>query len=262
VIFFIFAVAVIFFLSIVYHLLFFLVLLLVYIVNRLRIEARFLDYRALAEGLRVGFYWRLGGVRHRVSLNYLSDHVGVLAWVHEAMRSIEAAAPPASAKEESSAAGIQRASEAWLTDQAAWLDSKSTKFKRLDSLCNRISVAFLLTTSILGTLAAASETEWVGHALALPHAGVIYMDDLQNTVSVAFLAAGLAVSYCASKLALRSLSKRYAMSALLFKRALQQLQSGQHEPRGVFYQIGKEALNENASWLSSQRETPLKPSQH
>ncbi len=50
------------------------------------LQDRFQDYRALAEGLRVEFYWRLARVRESVYDHYLARQEGELDWIRNAMR--------------------------------------------------------------------------------------------------------------------------------------------------------------------------------
>ena len=49
-------------------------------------EAKYQDYRALAEGLRVQLYWRLAGVHESASDHYLRRQRGELEWVRQALR--------------------------------------------------------------------------------------------------------------------------------------------------------------------------------
>ncbi|MBW3543396.1 MAG: hypothetical protein KY476_24350, partial [Planctomycetes bacterium] len=51
-----------------------------------RFEARHRDYRALAEGLRVQFFWWLAGLEESVADHYLRRQQGVLQWVRNALR--------------------------------------------------------------------------------------------------------------------------------------------------------------------------------
>ncbi len=55
---------------------------LVYIGHR-RIDAqgRYLDYRAVAEGLRVQFFWRVAGLKDEVCANYLRKQLDELRWI-------------------------------------------------------------------------------------------------------------------------------------------------------------------------------------
>src|SRR5206468_751545 len=55
-------------------------------VRRLGHQPRFLDYRALAEGLRVQFYWRLSGLTDSAADHYLRRQKGELDWIRAALR--------------------------------------------------------------------------------------------------------------------------------------------------------------------------------
>ena len=57
---------------------------------RLRsIDNRFLEYRALAEPLRVFRFWRRVGDSRSVWLSYLSRHEGIVHWLRHAARTVE-----------------------------------------------------------------------------------------------------------------------------------------------------------------------------
>ena len=57
-------------------------------------QGRYLDYRALAEGLRVQFYWRLAGLADNVSTSYLRKQLDELRWIREALRGSNVLPPP------------------------------------------------------------------------------------------------------------------------------------------------------------------------
>jgi hypothetical protein len=60
---------------------------LVYLhVRRRQSQNRFQDYRAVAEGLRVQFYWRLAGLADSAADYYLRKQRDELAWIRDALR--------------------------------------------------------------------------------------------------------------------------------------------------------------------------------
>jgi hypothetical protein len=68
----------------------------VYLVARQRqSQNKFQDYRALAEGLRVQFYWRLAGLERSAADYYLRKQRDELAWIREAIRAAGIRAAPA-----------------------------------------------------------------------------------------------------------------------------------------------------------------------
>ena len=67
----------------------------IYLVSRHRqSQSKFQDYRALAEGLRVQFYWRLAGLAHSALDFYLRKQRDELAWIREAVRAFAARTAP------------------------------------------------------------------------------------------------------------------------------------------------------------------------
>jgi hypothetical protein len=53
-----------------------------------RYAERHHDYRAIAEGVRVQFYWNLAGLGHSVSANYMHRQRSELDWIRAAIRSV------------------------------------------------------------------------------------------------------------------------------------------------------------------------------
>lgn len=51
-------------------------------------ENKYLDYRVLAEGLRVQFYWKLGAISENVYERYLYKYKGEIDWIAQALRSL------------------------------------------------------------------------------------------------------------------------------------------------------------------------------
>ncbi|MFC5701352.1 hypothetical protein ACFPVX_08650 [Cohnella faecalis] len=55
--------------------------------RKLELHRKFLDYRALAEGLRIQFYWSLSGIEKDVSDFYLSQQRSEVEWICSVIRS-------------------------------------------------------------------------------------------------------------------------------------------------------------------------------
>ncbi|MGH7497358.1 MAG: hypothetical protein ACREL3_00730 [Gemmatimonadales bacterium] len=90
----------------------------VYLVSRHRqSQNKFQDYRAVAEGLRVQFYWRLAGLAHSAADFYLRKQRDELAWIREAIRAFGVRTEPA-------ALGDVRAIE------SGWIDSQRSYYTR------------------------------------------------------------------------------------------------------------------------------------
>jgi hypothetical protein len=94
---------------------------------------KYQDYRALAEGLRVQFFWRLAGLKSSVSDHYLSKQKSELEWIRRAINNSELVARSAGAESSSPMnrfAEIPRSPETqqqirqhWVKDQADFFES-------------------------------------------------------------------------------------------------------------------------------------------
>lgn len=218
-----------------------------------RIEVRFVDYRALAEGLRVAIFWRLGGLSRRVSQNYLNQHLGVVSWIREGLVSAELASlttQAAAASPDERRIALVR--EVWLQGQAGYFDDKVERLRKRTKLLSRYTtIAFFVSWGVaIGKLIgkSASAESWLATA-----------STQLVVLSGPFLAAGIALGFYRQKRALDGVMRRYSLSRELYDRAVARIESGNIPAETVLLQIGREALTENADWLWLQRSTPLNP---
>ncbi|MDQ2768494.1 MAG: hypothetical protein M3Y30_15235 [Gemmatimonadota bacterium] len=79
-------------------------------------QDRFQDYRAIAEGLRVQFFWRLAGAKRTVSDYYLRRQRSELRWIRDVLRVCALRASPLAAGDHPA---VQRL---WVKDQRAYYD--------------------------------------------------------------------------------------------------------------------------------------------
>lgn len=93
----------------------------IYLVSRYRqSQNKFQDYRAVAEGLRVQFYWRVAGLAHSAADFYLRKQRDELAWIREAIKASGVRAEPARGGDLRSLA-------------SGWIDSQRDYFTRATS---------------------------------------------------------------------------------------------------------------------------------
>ena len=84
--------------------------------RRRRSQDRFQDYRAIAEGLRVQFFWRLAGSTRAASDYYLRKQRSELRWIRDVLRVCALRASPLAADD---FPAVQRL---WVKDQRAYYD--------------------------------------------------------------------------------------------------------------------------------------------
>lgn len=236
---------------------------LAYLHNRLAIarewHRKYLDYRALAEGLRVQYYWTMAGVEGPSNTAYAYDNIlqkqdVELVWIRHVMRN----------------ALVHRERPLHRTDTdieqaiAGWIGSEETGKGQLGYYRRKATERALQfqRTNRLGTFCL-----WLGMSVAvmllLIGGG---LSDFWSNVLLAFmgilpLIAGVREAY-AFKKADRELVKQYQFMAQTFTRAQQKLAdtSDSAARRKILYALGHACLEEHAEWLLMQRERPLEHS--
>ncbi|HEY5263873.1 MAG TPA: hypothetical protein VIJ37_02705 [Steroidobacteraceae bacterium] len=218
--------------------------------RRLDAQGRYLDYRALAEGLRVQFYWRLGGLSDNASSSYLRKQLDELRWIREALRAAGAAAPP-------SAAHPGPALKWWIQDQASYYAAAARLHERRLLGLERCSRMFLA----LGLLAAASLVifwQQLQRFSTLHHWTVLIM-------GIAPIGAALWEAY-GERSGARTQGNQYARFATIFRRAERFVSHLELEPAtlarrhgelALLRELGHEALIENADWVRLLRDRPI-----
>jgi hypothetical protein len=218
--------------------------------RRLDAQGRYLDYRALAEGLRVQFYWRLAGLTDNASSSYLRKQLDELRWIREALRATGAVPPPSTAQ-----SGL--ALKCWIQDQAAYYGTSARLHERRTLQLERWSRVFLA----LGLLAAFSLVVFwqpLERLATLHHWTVLIM-------GLAPVGAALWEAY-GERSGARTQANQYARFAAIFRRAeriIVRLEldpatpSRHHAEWALLRELGREALIENADWVRLLRDRPI-----
>lgn len=227
-------------------------------VKRQKWQDRFQDYRALAEGLRVEFFWRMAGIKTSVADHYLRKQRGELNWIRIAIRNMlgEAILTP---KHDSKAA-IALVIKRWVADQARYharaahrdhnqLEKYETWVKML-VLCSPLlalltAIAMLLPTPVAHFL----------HEVEISHKLLIIL---------VFALAGLGgvIHTYTDKRALSQHVKQYERMATVFDLAEDRLNRALKADnlelaQDILIELGKESLAENGDWVLTHRERPV-----
>jgi hypothetical protein len=219
--------------------------------RRRDVQGRYLDYRALAEGLRVQFYWRIAGLPDSASSSYLRKQLDELRWIREALRGAASLPHPVQCHPEV-------ALEQWVHGQAVYYADRAHSQGRRLHVYERASQAFML-----GGLAAAAALValWSGRGAAQSHthAWVVVL------MGFAPIGAALWETY-AERLGLRTQVNQYARFAGIFRRAqnfadqlgrIPDPEERQYALTALLRELGHEALMENGDWVLLLRERPL-----
>ncbi|HEX5736350.1 MAG TPA: hypothetical protein VF131_26200 [Blastocatellia bacterium] len=215
-------------------------------------HGKYLDYRALAEGMRVQFFWLLAGLKKPVADYYLRKQRSELDWIRKAIRvwtlSMEFQEAP-NKTVATSPHQLRLVLNEWVTGQrrffanAAKRDQRKLKWqKRFVRLFFLISVALTATQTVLQIYQQASQGE----------------DWLIFSMGLALVIAGLLAGY-GERRALAEQIRQYAQMATIFANAEQRLtelleKGEQAQALELLEELGKEALGENGDWVILHRE--------
>jgi len=218
-----------------------------------------LDYRALAEGLRVQFYWSLAGVIDVQSAefaydNFLQKQDVDLGWIRHVMRNVSLSRSRDQVPPE---AWVDWVIEQWVGDEAG----QTGQLSYYQSKEQEKAVRFKRTT-FLGKTAL-----WVGMLIAvvLAIAGTDMADTHRTYLLVLMgvfpLIAGVRDAYSHKK-AEKELIKQYRFMRGILANARRLLDSSDDVTfrRAVLRALGNAALEEGAEWLLMHRERPLEHS--
>lgn len=212
-----------------------------YWAKRRDLRAKHLDARALAEGLRVQLFWRLGGVPESAADHYLSKQRSELDWIRHAVRTVDLEAPRSAG--EPRPAAVQTA---WLESQGAWFASAAKRNEAHDRYVRRTSAALFAVALALAFLKPFLDA-------AHPLVALIGL----LPVTAAF------VKWWSERRAFGPLARQYERMATLFDAAASQnaralAAGGLEQSRRILFQTGREALAENGDWVLLHRERPVR----
>ena len=217
---------------------------------------KYLDYRGLAEGLRVQLYWDLAGVDVPANSSFgydsfLQKQDVELSWIRHAMRD---AALARTFGERSDPRWIPWVEAQWVGDA----DGEGGQLAYFRNGTNRRLQAFR-TTRRFGR---ASLLAGIGGAVVLLVVGDSLSSSFQQWLILAMgllpLAAGIRETYSFKK-ADKELIKQYGFMTRLFEGCRDRLKQAKDasDVREILLALGRACLDEHAEWILLHRERPL-----
>ena len=249
------------------------------------VQNKYQDYRALAEGLRVQFFWRLAGLTIPVDSNYLRRQRSELHWIRHSIRvcwslqggEIESACGPQSDAQRQER--LTLVVKHWVEDQQSFFvraaHREEHKNHRIESTIKwGVWLGLILALLAGGVLTFPNP---IGETMHHWFKDIGWLEGLIVVVTgVPLFGAALLHAYGA-KLAVAEHARQYKVMEQLFTTARARIeQSARSNPdppssplpkggeRGVereltalIEELGKEALSENGDWILLHRDRPL-----
>ena len=238
----------------------------------------FQDYRALAEGLRIQEAWLRAGIftdvgdhylrRHRSSLDL--DEAGgpqtpasKLDWIRRTIRVARqcqvliAERAPSSSAPDRKRVRYRYVGDEWIAPQAAYYGRAAARkrgaalrYKRAWQSATAVAVSLIVVLTIVVSIPGLQQPFEEARSLLI------------FAIGTAGIASALLQSY-AEKRAFATLAKQYETMHRTFSHAGETLDTllatgtREHEARALIFELGIEALAENAEWVITMRDRPL-----
>jgi hypothetical protein len=215
---------------------------------------KYLDYRALAEGLRVQFYWAAAGVTSgNVSKfahdNFLQMQDTDLGWIRNVMR---VAGTQCDAAPNAESSGVRFVLDEWIGDENS---GQLGYYRRKigERLVRQRATQRVARLGLLATFISLAALLLVGSGLP---------DAVQNPVTYlmgcTLLLVGVRQSYAKST-AESELIKQYEFMHRIFRNARRRLDDAESdaERRRILKSLGDAALEEHAQWILMHRERAI-----
>jgi len=225
-----------------------------YVAKRGGWHRKYLDYRALAEGLRVQYYWAAAGVTSENESkfthdNFLQTQDPELGWIRNVMRvaGTRCDAVPFTRPE-----GLHYVLREWIGDresgQLGYFRKKTAERIKKNRLTERLALLSLLTSAVV--------------VLAIIGLGSNMSDDIRDPLMVAMGAMLLLVAIrqgYAFSTAEKELIKQYEFMLRIFDNAKRRLDKSEDdaERRQVLRALGGSSLDEHAEWILMHRDRSL-----
>ena len=231
--------------------------------KRLRLENRYLDYRALAEACRVQYFWKRAGVKRCVADHFLRDQRDELEWIRRAVRTTELLPGDIGL----SRAQMEHVAKAWLDGQLHYFIGMPGKNKGNKAEENRIkdetwakrASVFFKAAIVVTIILAISH---IFYAAKLGETGDIAMQLMMLAYGMLLACAGL-IKVSNEVEAFAQQAKRYRRMGMAMAVARRRLNTALEknemaEAENVLLGAGRDALEESGGWLLLHRDRPVR----
>jgi hypothetical protein len=222
------------------------------------------DYRAIAEGCRVAFFWHMSGIDDSVSDNYLARQRTELDWIRTALRGWDIdfmnknPASPAVEK-----VRLRFVLRHWVGGQLDYFTDtagkQQSKLIAMELKVSRLLKSALWLAGILlavSVLVRVSHFEWWSCSKCEPWFFTVFILGIDM-----LLAAGALMHHSIQRQALSQHNKQYQRTKEIFRNAArlvrETLPVNVQDTKKRLLELGQSALEENGDWVMLHRDRPL-----
>ena len=230
--------------------------------QKIKLEDRYYEYRTMAEGLRVKFFWQMYGIKDNIDDCYPAKYWEHMNWFLFFFRNLDLKnkiiQTKAFKKTRPGDTLNKRIKEKWICDQKGYFQDKLEKNGQYMKLKHFVSIGIGISLAIVVLIIFAASLD---NAKALFHSAGIYADSkfhkiLTLVIDILIAAGGSHIAYHEWE-AVDFENELYRRMRRLYDRALARFEnfekdSNHENMKKIIHELGHEALNENADWLHIQ----------
>lgn len=226
-----------------------------------QIGDRYIEYRAIAEGLRIQFFWQITGIHHGVAEEYQQLVKTEVGWVREALRNIQFMVAPLWQWEPPSSYVPSRidVGRYWVDGQERYyLGTTQRPGKALQCKIAAGRIELLANVALTGALLLVGVAA-VASMMLMP----VHIKIAASAFSTSFFLLGGVIKGYASAMGYAEQSVSYELMGALFRNARSTLErnaGNEAIEEQCLFTLGKFALDENASWLLMHRKNAFQVS--
>lgn len=219
--------------------------------KRGKCHERYLQYRVLAEALRVQFFLCAAGIWRNIGEAFTWTQKQDSTWVKEAVSALLLGAPAPSIV---STATVKRL---WIDSQLAYHKRAAIRDRRKLNTNDRLAGLMLAASVVLFITVLILEygfSQFMAQPLALEWSRGLTLSGLFKILLGSVSAVTLLLSSYYGKLSLNRKVTDHGDMAALYESARRQYENGLAEPERLFWELAREEIIENGNWYSYCRE--------
>jgi len=207
-------------------------------VARRKYQTRYLDYRALAEALRVQIFWQLSGINKSVADFYSRKHREELEWIRISIRAL------CTYNWVADQVNLELVKRYWVDNQRRYFQKRAEKSRKRHRNAKRAANALFVLGLITGLF-------------LLPFSHEPWLEKILIILMVLFPAMGAAAGGYSEKMGFDFHAKQFETMERIFTRAKEALKAEPERSKEILRELGKAALEENSDWVMLHRERPV-----
>lgn len=215
-------------------------------------QKNYLDCRALAEGLRVHFYWKLAGLEESAAHHLLNRERSEADWIRCAIKTWDLMHGGINYKRTPTTDDVSNIKKCWVEDQRNYFSRNYIKENNSSLTLEFISSGFFRTAMFV-----IMPSMIIFHYLNIAGAT---LDQWAMVAMPVVITISAALGYYNEHRLFEFHARQYQRMAALFGKgatALEQSQTNIQLCQNIIFKLGREAIVENSDWLLMHRERPV-----